>query len=293
MTTPMRIAALANLVPSESVEGCYERLDPGAPDDYRQLAALLVDNWRRRGVATVGIGGGQGAGKSTLSRLIGEAGTIFGARIAVLSIDDFYLTREERQRLAEDVHPLLATRGPPGTHDVVRLREAIAALAQPGLVEVPRFDKGADTRSGMTMIDGGVDMVVLEGWCVGAPPAGLPIDEPINALERDRDVDGRWRSYIEMALEGPYAKLNGDLETLLFLKVPDLDAVRRWRLQQEVDRLAEQRLNAAEVNRFVQHYERITRRMLATLPASADVVVDLDDDHRVAGLRLPATSRRS
>ena len=288
----MRIAALANMVPSDAARRCYRCLDARAPDDYRQLAALLVDHWCRRGVATVGVGGGQGAGKSTLGRLITEAGTVFGIRIEVLSLDDFYLTKKERHRLAETVHPLLATRGPPGTHAVERLGEAMAALRRPGTVDVPRFDKGTDTRSGFSRIDGGVDVVVLEGWCVGAPAAESAIDEPINALEREHDAHARWRTYIETALGGPYAKLNEDLETLVFLKVPGLEAVRRWRLQQEGERPPGLRLSAGEVNRFVEHYERITRRMLTSLPSTADVVVDLDDGHRVSGLRFRTTRGR-
>ena len=271
---------------------CYGDLDSHAPDDYRQLAALLVDDWHRRGLETVGVGGGQGAGKSTLGRLIAEAGTVFGIRIEVLSIDDFYLTKEERLRLAESVHPLLATRGPPGTHAVGRLRDVMAALRQPGVVEVPCFDKGTDTRSGYALLDGDVDVVVVEGWCVGASAAESAIDEPINALERKDDADRRWRSHIETLLGGPYAKLNEDLETLVFLKVPSLAAVRRWRLQQEGERPPGQRLSAAQVDRFVEHYERITRRMLASLPSTADVVVELGDDHRVSGLRFRTTSAR-
>lgn len=289
----MRVAGLANVVPSEAVRRCYRCLDARAPDDYRQLAALLVDDWCQRGVGTVGIGGGQGAGKSTLGRLIAEAGTVFGIRIEVLSIDDFYLTKEERLRLAKTVHPLLATRGPPGTHAVERLRQVIAALRHPGVVEVPRFDKGTDTRSGYAVRDGDVDIVVLEGWCVGASAARSAIDEPINELERKHDADGRWRSYIETALGGPYARLDEDLGTLVFLKVPSLEAVRRWRLHQEGERPPGQRLSAAEVNRFVEYYERITRRMLASLPSTADVVVELGDDHRVSGLQFRTMSARA
>ena len=286
MPTPLRIAALADLEPSDEVGRCYRRLDPEAPDDYRQLAALLVDDWRSRAVRTVGIGGGQGAGKSTLGRLIVEAGRAFDARVEVLSIDDFYLTREERQRLAEDVHPLFATRGPPGTHDVDLLRATLAALRQPGDVRVPRFDKGVDTRTGYQTRRGAVDIVVLEGWCVGATAAGVSVREPINTLERDHDADGVWRSTVEAALRTSYAEVFAGLDTLVFLQVPGLDAVRRWRLQQESERAPEQRLTEAGVNRFVEHYERITRRMLATLPAKADVVVELDDAHRIAGLRF-------
>ena len=106
-------------------------------------------------------------------------------------------------------------------------------------------------------------------------------------------MGARWRLHIEAALGGPYAKLNEDLETLVFLKVPGLAAVRRWRLQQEGERPPGQRLNAAEVNRFVEHYERITRRMLVALPSTADVLVELDDDHRVSGLRLRAGNASS
>lgn len=282
----MPIAVLAGLAPSDEVRRCYRGLDADAPDDYRQLAALLVDDWRSRAVRTVGVGGGQGAGKSTLGRLIVEAGSAFGVDVEVLSIDDFYLTREERHRLAEDVHPLLATRGPPGTHDVALLRATLAALREPGDVRVPRFDKGVDTRIGYDTRRGAVDIVVLEGWCVGATAAEESVGEPINALERDHDADGLWRSTVEAALRTSYAKVFTDLDATVFLKVPGLDAVRRWRLQQESERPPEQRLTQAGVNRFVEHYERITRRMLATLPATADVVVELDDAHRIAGLRF-------
>ena len=284
----MRLAHLAGIDPSSAVRESYQRLDAEAPDDYRQLAALLVDDWQRRGVSTVGIGGGQGAGKSTLSRLIGAAGAILGVRIAVLGIDEFYLTKAERQRLGEQVHPLLATRGPPGTHATALASAALAALRHPGAVTVPCFDKGQDDRAGVVTLQGPVDVVVLEGWCVGASPAGsaTALAEPINALERDDDRDGRWRRYVDAALRNEYASLFRQLDALVFLQVPDLDAVRRWRLEQERERPPELRMTAEAVRHFVAHYERVTTRMLAELPTTADVVAQLDHEHRVAGLRF-------
>ena len=286
----MRLADLAGRAPSAAVRACYASLNPAAPDDYRQLAALLVDDWRCKGVGSVGIGGGQGAGKSTLCRLVKAAGEELGIRVATLGLDDFYLAKAERAELARTAHPLLATRGPPGTHAVADLRRALAALRKPGEVRVPRFDKGADDRTDFATLRGPADVVVVEGWCVGAPPAeadGLaPVPAPINALEREHDGDGRWRRHIEQALRGEYAKLNAELDALVFLQVPGLPAVRRWRLQQEAERPPAQRMTEAQVFRFVEHYERVTRRMLATLPNTADVVVELDDAHRVAGLRF-------
>ena len=283
----MRVAELAGIAPSAAVRDCYRQLDASAPDDYRQLAALLVDEWMRRGIATVGIGGGQGAGKSTLGQLIAAAAAVREVRVAVLSIDDFYLTKAERQWLAEEVHPLLATRGPPGTHDVAHVRRTVAALQRPGNVMVPRFDKGRDDRAGATILPGPVDIVVLEGWCVGCPAgSAAELAQPVNDLERLRDPDGHWRSYVNAALRGQYAALHQQLQALVFLQVPDLDAVRRWRLDQECERAPAQRMSAEDVYLFVEHYERVTMRMLALLPATADMVVQLDRHHRVAGLRF-------
>ena len=283
----MRIAELAGLSPSAAVRACYARLDVAAPDDYRQLAALLVDQWRRHRITTVGIGGGQGAGKSTLGRLLMAAGEHFELRLVVLSIDDFYLSKAERHRLAGDVHPLFATRGPPGTHAVDWAQSTLSALCQPGAVTVPRFDKGIDDRVGEAVLEGPVDIVVLEGWCVGAPAKpGSESERAQNALERDADAGGRWRRAIDDALAGPYAALNGALDALVFLQVPGLDAVRRWRMQQEGDRPPAQRMSSAQVAHFVDHYERITRRMLASLPDTADVLVELGEDHRIAALRM-------
>ena len=282
----MRVAALAGVRPSAALRECYASLDPAAPDDYRQLAALLVDDWRTRGIKLAGVAGGQGAGKSTLGRLLTLAGAYHGLRVAVLSIDDFYLTKSERERLAADVHPLFRTRGPPGTHAIHLLLETLGALVRSGDVAVPRFDKGVDDSAGETIIAGPVDLVVLEGWCVGAPPR--PASEslaPINALERELDVDGAWRNAIDDALRGPYAELAAALDAVVFLKVPDLDAVRRWRLQQERERPPAQRMTAAGVARFVAHYERITRRMLAELPSTADVTVELGEGHSIVAVR--------
>ena len=288
----MRLAELAGLRPSAATRACYRRLPAAAPEDYRQLAALLIDHWRHCGARIVGVGGGQGAGKSTLGALLHQAGALRGLRVQVLSIDDFYLPKAERQRLAADVHPLLATRGPPGTHDVALLRRTLQALAGGGdtarkTVAMPKFDKGLDDRVGEVSASSGMDLVVLEGWCVGAGP-GKPeeLREPVNALERTEDPDGHWRQHVEAALGGDYAELNEDLQSLLFLQVPDIAAVRRWRLRQEGERPPAQRMTLAQVERFVAHYERITRRMMAELPGSADVLVRLDDAHQVADLRF-------
>ena len=172
----------------------FKRLDSSAPKDYRELAVILVEYWRQRDDKIVGLSGGQGAGKSTLSDLIRAASQNSGEQLVVLGIDDFYLTQSERNRLATEKHELFATRGPPGTHDISRLLDTIEDLVAGRSVKVPQFDKGADERSGTRRIDPPCHRVLVEGWCVGASPQPeSDLTRPMNALERDRDPRCTWR----------------------------------------------------------------------------------------------------
>lgn len=286
-----------------------ESLHPGSPGDYLELAVVLAAAWSeagskawskawserphrdganaspRRRTRRVGLGGGQGAGKSTLARLIESACEERGLRTCVLGLDDFYLTRDERRALASRVHPLFKTRGPAGTHDIVRCRAAMDALAEEAVVSIPVFDKALDDRADSRRLEGPFDLVLIEGWCVGAAAASAEsLVRPINALEREDDPAGEWRFHANEALAGEYASLWSTLDELVFLQVPGLDAVRRWRLQQEEARPADRRLGREEIDRFVEHYERVTRSTLESLPAQADWRVELAEDHSVARL---------
>ena len=277
----------------DALRDAFAALDPECPADWRWLAALLAARfaalfaarWRTKPPRCVGLSGGQGAGKSTLSAAIVAACRNRGLSAVSVSVDDFYLTKAERVELARDDHPLLATRGPPGTHDVDLCMETLQSLRTNSGVRVPVFDKGIDDRLPMDawrVIDAPVDVVVFEGWCVGARSPRRPAsNEPINDLEREQDPHGIWRDYIDAALAGPYQDLFALLDFLIYLKVPDLDAVRRWRLEQEEDRPPAQRMSRSEVEHFVAHYQRLTLVMLDDLPQRADVCVYLDADHRV------------
>ena len=271
--------------PTAGMRACYRALDPAAPEDYRQLAALLACDWQSAPPGRVGLGGGQGAGKTTLARLLEAACRQRGLRVALLHLDDFYLTRTDRRALAAHVHPLFETRGPPGTHDLRSLIEAMDALQGEGEVEVPVFDKGLDDRAGNRRLRGPVDLVLVEGWCVGAEPANAAqLATPINALEREEDAEGIWRRAVNEALAGDHRRLAEALDLLVFLRVPGLAAVRRWRLEQERERPSAQRMSPTEIDRFVQHYERVTSAMWASVPERADLVVELDGAHRVCRL---------
>ena len=262
------------------------RLDPGIPEDWRHLAAVLVAAGL---TGTIGISGGQGSGKSTLAAAVVEASRLAGRTAEACSLDDFYLTRGERLALAQAVHPLFATRGVPGTHDVDLALSVLRGLTGAGVTRVPVFDKGRDDRvpsADWRLVEGPVETLVFEGWCLGAPPepAGRLV-EPVNALERDEDPDRTWRSHVNAVLGESYQRLWKRADRLLYLQVPDLAAVRDWRAQQEMVLPASRRMGDDKLARFLAHYERLTLWMFETLPEQADLVVELDRDHRIARVR--------
>lgn len=239
-------------------------------------------------VPVLAISGLQGSGKSTLAAQIAALARRRGRRPAVLSIDDVYLTRAERRQLAGDVHPLLATRGPPGTHDVALACALLDALRAGGPAVLPRFDKLADDRApdpAWERLDAGADLVIFEGWFLGTPAEDEDaLRAPINALEREHDADGRWRRYCNDALRRDYPALWRRCDRLWFLQPPGFEVVAAWRGQQE-RALARARpgaaaMNAAGVARFVQFFERVSRQALRTLPALADRVLALDERRR-------------
>lgn len=233
------------------------------------------------------ISGLQGSGKSTLAAQIAARAEAEGLRVVVLSLDDLYLTRDQRRQLARDVHPLLATRGPPGTHDVALGCRVLEALRAGADIALPRFDKLADDRAedAWTQVEGRVDLVLFEGWCLGAVPEDeAALATPLNALERDEDADGRWRRHCNEVLRRDYPALWSRIDALWFLQPPGFEIVRTWRWQQEQAMVARDParggMDRAQLDRFIQHYERTSRHLLATLPATADRVIALDEQRR-------------
>lgn len=251
------------------------------------FVARVLDDALAHGTRILGISGLQGTGKSTLAtQLVAAAGTR-GLKAETVSLDDFYLDRPERERLAREVHPLLATRGPPGTHDVALACATLDALRRGDAVRLPTFDKLADRRvpEAHWRATDGVALVIFEGWCVGTPAEDDDaLAEPVNALERDEDAYGIWRRFCNDALARDYPPLWSRIDRLVFLQPPGFDIVPEWRWQQEQSLQASDpsrmAMTRAQVERFVRHYERVSRQALRTLPGIAEVVVPLDAERR-------------
>ena len=267
--------------------------EEGLPESFRRTAELvctpLAARAQRRRIdrkraAVVGLCGAQGSGKSTIARYAVRLLAERGMRAVALSLDDFYLTHDARQRLAREVHPLLAVRGPPGTHDVGMAGAAIDQLRAKGKVTLPRFDKAADNRTPRgtwQTVASPVDVILLEGWCVGAVSQGrAALATPVNALERDEDPQAVWRTYVNDQLDSPYQALFARLHDLVLLEAPSFEVVAGWRAEQEAKlrTRGDGGMDDAEIARFVAHYERLTRWILAEMPGRADWVITLDTE---------------
>ena len=249
----------------------------------------------RRAPWLVGLSGLQGSGKSTFARQLATAANARGVSCVVLSLDDFYLGRRARRGLARAVHPLFATRGVPGTHDLDLLSRTLSALRRASArtpASLPRFDKGRDTRlppSRWRRVTSPPRLVLLEGWCVGVPAQReAALHRPLNALECDEDRALQWRRHVNRELAHGYAALWRKLDALIVLQAPSFDVVARWRDEQEGAlrrRGAPQAMDRKALARFLMHYERLSRVALRELPALADLCLRLDPRRRVVGMK--------
>lgn len=276
-------------------------------DYYAPIAQNIASRYQAKGTPLlVGIQGTQGSGKSTMADftqlLLRHE---HGLNVAVVSIDDFYLTAASRKQLAIDVHPLLATRGVPGTHDLPLAFNTLHALSRLDAGEtlaLPRFNKAIDDRAprvNWPYITGPVDVIIFEGWCIGiGPQTDSDISHPMNTLELEEDPTGAWRQYVNSQLAGNYAKLFNMLDCLVVITAPSFDVVFEWRALQE-QKLAAKLKDAppeqqakiqteAQLRRFIAHYQRLTCHGLQQLPSRADWVLNLDEQHRITGVEHKA-----
>jgi D-glycerate 3-kinase len=249
----------------------------------------------------IGINGPQGSGKTTFAHLLANVlRKYIYLKVVCCSIDDFYLTRHEREKLSREVHPLLITRGVPGTHDVdlaiITFKSLIHATGET-ITYIPVFDKTVDDRKPKEewiQFRGRPDLIIFEGWCVGAKAVTeTELENPINILERTKDQNGKFRRYVNNNLRKKYAEWFDMIGFLIMLKVPGFEQVIEWRWIQE-KKLAEKHVNSnTETNLpnrimteeetlfFISHFERITRQMLKEMPGRANVVLGINELHSI------------
>ena len=248
----------------------------------------------------IGLAGGQGTGKTTISSMINLILVkYFKLKVFKISIDDFYKTRKERYQLSKRVHPLLMTRGVPGTHDIDLILKFFRIIKKKNFksLSLPKFDKSIDDRFKKNQwykIKSKPDVIIFEGWCVGAKSQkNIELKKPINLLERNEDKSMKWRKYVNFQLTGKYKTFHNMLDCLLYLKARNFSLLRRWRLKQEKKLFLKSKnkknlkiMNKNEVLNFMMTYQRITEQMFKTATKFSSIVMTLNSQHQIINIKF-------
>ena len=245
----------------------------------------------------IGLTGGQGSGKSTISKILKiilKEG--FDLNTIVFSIDDFYKTLKEREKMSDEISPLFLTRGVPGTHDTDLLYKCLKILKSSKFkkVSIPKFDKSTDdrlSRRKWQKVKKQPDIVIFEGWCVGVTPQKKKdLLVPINELEKVKDKNRIWREKVNKELNNKYKKIFKLVDKFIFLKVPSFKHVQKWRLLQEkklrITSRGKKTMNNEQIKNFIMFYERLTKHMLKNFSKIADTLIEIDDKHRLKTIKF-------
>ena len=243
----------------------------------------------------VGLAGGQGTGKTTISSLIKIILIkYFKLKVFRISIDDFYKTRKERMKLSKRVHPMLLTRGVPGTHDIEMMLNFFKKAKSKNFtrLKLPTFNKAIDDRSNKRKwynLKDKPDVIIFEGWCVGAKSEkNNTLKKSINSMEKAKDQKKIWRKYVNQQLKTKYKNLYSQLNCLIYLKAKNFSLLQKWRLKQErklwlksKKNLKLKIMNKGDIINFMQTYQRITRNMFKNMPKYSSIIFNLNSNHQI------------
>ena len=265
---------------------------------YLPICEKIYEDYKKNKIIKIiGLTGGQGAGKSTITQILKLILNYkYNLKVVYFSIDDFYKTLKERNKLSKNVHKLFKTRGVPGTHDTKLLKKTFSDLVKKNFkpVLIPSFDKSKDDRVSKKKwkkIYKQPQIIIFEGWCVGAmPQKNKNLVNSINTLEKNEDPKLLWRNKVNKELKREYRKIFNKIDRLIFLKVPNFECVYKWRLLQEKKLQLTSRgkkiMSPVQVKQFIMYYERITMQMLKDLTGKAYAVLYLDKKHRFSKIKF-------
>ena len=261
---------------------------------YIPISFWINNKCKKKGRTLIlGLSGSQGSGKTTVTGILQIIlKKFFKKNIYIISIDDFYKTLRDRNRMSQQKHSLFKTRGVPGTHDINLIKNFFISAKRKKFkkIKLPKFNKSIDDRSKKNYwhnINKRPEIIILEGWCVGAKPQIISsLRKPVNILERHEDKDLIWRKYANEKLKKEYKEVFTMIDYFIFMKVPNFKIVFKWRLLQESKlrkklHYKKKIMTYSAIKRFIMFYQRITLQMMKDLSKSASIVLLLKKNHEI------------
>ena len=241
----------------------------------------------------IALSGAQGSGKSTQSARWAQELQERGHPGLVLSLDDFYLPKENRLSLAASVHPLSATRGPPGTHDTQRLISVLETIAERSVasLELPVFSKADDDRvTDQVHKIGSLDWVIVEGWCMGISRARINAQELQCLIFQEAKAEA-WRAWVQASIDRDWSRLDALCDWSIYLRISEFESIvdARWRQEEALKRTSgrSQFKSRDEVRAFVSLYEPWTLRMACSQELWADHTFDVAPGYTYREVKYP------
>ena len=238
------------------------------------------------------ISGSQGCGKTTLLKLIkNNFKNFYNIDPLCISLDDYYLTKKQRNDLSKRIHPLLQTRGVPGTHATGKITKTLQLFDKKKYpIKIPKFDKLNDDRlSSSQIITSKKNMIFLEGWCCGCPPLSNSfLQKNLNKIEK-ADSEYIWRKYYNKKLKKEYKLIFNHFEYLIYFKIPSFDCVLKWRIKQEKRLKFNKKknincMNKIEIKDFISYYEKITKWMMKNTLSNSNLIIKINKNQKIQSI---------
>ena len=255
------------------------------------LIHKIIKKHRKGKTLIVGIQGGQGTGKTTLSNFIQEILVKSGYTVQAFSIDDFYETAAARRKLAQKYAGntfYQISRGMPGTHRVKELLKTLQNIRNGKPFSIPVFDKSLHDAygdiAGRKKVNQKPDIVLFEGWCVGIPAVSSKELIRICQLNKiDLQKVDPHLMYHKPVLEfiPQYRPLWTFINYCIMLKPTSAEVHKKWRLQQERELQMKKGsgMSASAVSHFVDEYLPFTYVCYEKI--KADTTIYLNENHRI------------
>mgnify|MGYP001268065825 CR=1 FL=1 len=146
--------------------------------------------------------------------------------------------------------------------------------------------KSEDDISNKKKVVKNAEILLLEGWCCGSPPINKKyLFKNINSLEAILDKNKKWRQYYNSQLKKDYKNVFSLFDQQIYIQAPSFTYILKWRNAQEKNNAIKSKqkkfMKKNDLKKFVDHYEKLTKWMMKTMPAKADMLIKIDENQKI------------